>query len=53
MEGNEVVRLVASLDLIKLVTSVVTRALGKVSQALERIAKEAHRSHSSIISDWI
>jgi len=31
----------------------VTRAIGKVSQALERIAKEAHRPHSSSISDWI
>jgi hypothetical protein len=31
----------------------VARALGKVSQALQRIAKEAHRPHSSIISDWI
>jgi hypothetical protein len=49
----EIVRLTASLDLIKLVTCIVTRALGKVSQALERIAKEAHRPHSSSISDWI
>ena len=36
----KIVRLIAALDLIKLVTCVVTSALRKVSQALQRITKK-------------
>ncbi len=36
----EVVGLVASLNFVELITSIVPRVLREVSQALERIAKE-------------
>jgi len=49
----KIVRLGASLDFVELITRIVPRALREVAQAFERIAKEAHWRHRSIISDWI
>jgi hypothetical protein len=49
----KVVRLVASLDLIELITRVMPRILGKVAQHLSESPKEALRPHDSIISNWI
>ena len=41
----EIVRLLASLDLIELIARIMSRVVGKVSQAFQRIAKETHRPH--------
>ena len=41
----EIVGLAAALDLIELITRVMPRVVGEVSQALQRIAKKAHGSH--------
>jgi hypothetical protein len=49
----EIVGLVASLNFVELIASIMPRALWKVEQAFERIAKEAHWPHSPSISNWI
>ena len=49
----EVVGLVASLNFVELITRIMPRALGEVSQAFERITKETQRPHDPIISNWI
>jgi hypothetical protein len=36
-----------------LITRIMPRVIGKVSQAFERIAQEAHGPPGSIISKWI
>jgi hypothetical protein len=49
----EIVGLAAALDLIELITRVMPRVVGEVSQALQRISKKAHGPHCLIISSWI
>ena len=49
----KIVRLAASLDLIELISPIMPRTLREVSQASERIAKEADRPHALIISKRI
>ena len=46
--GLKIVGLVASLDFIELITRVMPRVVGEVSQEFQRIAKEAHGPHSSL-----
>ena len=49
----EVVGLLAALNLVDLVASILARILGEIAQTLERVAKEAHGFHTAIISKWI
>jgi len=43
----EIVRLVASLDLIELIARVIPRIVGKITKTIQRIAKEARGPHDS------